>query len=79
MAERLHYDSNDRDDGEIESCPCCGGNAFAGCWTPPFRLKPTYYYVVCEDCHLMTQPYGESVKQAIADWNRRPNKNRRDT
>lgn len=69
----MGYDSNDYDDGSIERCPCCGGEAEVGCWSLPLTHSETMtnYYVRCEQCGLMTQPYGKSVAAAIADWNRR--------
>lgn len=68
----MGYDSNDFDDGSIERCPCCGGQADVECWTLPIINSPTYYYVKCGSCGLMTRPYGESTAAAITDWNRRP-------
>ena len=67
----MGYDSNDFDDGSIERCPCCGGQADVECWTLPIINSPTYYYVKCGSCGLMTRPYGESTAAAITDWNRR--------
>lgn len=67
----MGYDSNDFDDGSIERCPCCGGEADVGCWSLPIINSSTYYYVRCGSCGLMTRPYGESATDAITDWNRR--------
>ena len=74
MPGRLHYDSNDRDDGTIERCPRCGGEATVQCWFTPFSGMVTYYFVACDDCGLMTRPNARTVKAAIKDWNRRPKK-----
>lgn len=67
----MGYDSNDFDDGSIERCPCCGGQADVECWKLPIINSPTYYYVKCGSCGLMTRPYGKSTAAAITDWNRR--------
>lgn len=68
----MGYDSNDFDDGSIERCPCCGGEAVVGCWSPPIANRlSTYYYVKCGSCGLMTYPYIGSAAEAVALWNTR--------
>lgn len=70
MAEKLHYDSNDRDDGSIERCPYCGGSGDVRAYNPTFT-RDLYYYVVCEDCGAMTSPTAETAEEAVKRWNRR--------
>lgn len=68
----MGYDSNDFDDGSIERCPCCGGEAVVGCWSPPIANRLSiYYYVKCSSCGLMTYPYIGSAAEAIVLWNTR--------
>ena len=67
---KLHYDSNDIDDGSIDSCPFCGGEAIVDCQSP-FLRHNTYYFVRCMDCGAMTWPYAESPAKALEAWNRR--------
>ena len=65
-----HYDSNDRDDGTISSCPFCGGGAIVDCQSP-FLRHSTYYFVRCTDCGALTWPWAESPAKALKMWNRR--------
>lgn len=68
----MGYDSNDFDDGSNERCPCCGGEAVVGCWSPPIANRlSTYYYVKCGSCGLMTYPYIGSAAEAVVLWNTR--------
>lgn len=68
----MGYDSNDFDDGSIVRCPCCGGEAVVGCWSPPIANRlSTYYYVKCGSCGLMTYPYIGSAAEAVVLWNTR--------
>jgi len=68
----MGYDSNDFDDGSIERCPCCGGEAVVGCWSPPIANRLSiYYYVKCSSCGLMTYPYIGSAAEAVVLWNTR--------
>lgn len=67
---RLHYDSNDRDDGSIERCPFCGGEGIVDCHSPLMR-RSVYYFVRCDNCGALTWPWAETPAKAIEMWNRR--------
>lgn len=66
----MGYDSNDRDDEALESCPFCGGEADVFIYVVPF-VRGQYYYVRCGGCGAMTSPTGKNPKEAIDLWNRR--------
>lgn len=67
---KLHYDSNDLDDGTFQRCPFCGGEAFLALYNPSFT-NDHYYFVVCEDCGARSKPTAKTANEAIKDWNRR--------
>lgn len=67
---KLHYDSNDRDDGSIDACPFCWGEAEVQAFTP-FLRSDTYYFVKCSVCGAMSYLYCKSPAEALARWNRR--------
>ena len=70
MAEKLHYDSNDLDDGTFKRCPFCGGEAFLSSYVPSFT-HDHYFYIVCEDCGARSKPTAQTATEASKDWNRR--------
>lgn len=68
MSEKLHYDSNDRDEEALESCPFCGGEADLRIYEPPFCRQS--YYVSCQKCGAMTKP-APNKELALALWKKR--------
>ena len=73
MSEKLHYDSNDRDDGTLERCPFCDGEADLRIYEPPFSRR--MYYVSCQSCGAMTKP-APHQEIAFALWKKRTSRKR---
>lgn len=68
---KLHYDSNDLDDGSIAQCPHCGGDGVVKKNTIVPHDVHHYYYVECELCRASTYMWCDTVMEAIERWNRR--------
>lgn len=79
MTGKLYYDSNDYDDGSIELCPFCQGEAHLD-FVPgsgiSYRDKQgsgfttRLYHVVCDDCGARTAPW-VNIELAKEAWNTR--------
>lgn len=61
------------EDGEVRSCPCCGGEA-GRCVCNVLHDDSLYthnlYMVICHDCGVQTKPY-DTFAEAVAVWNSR--------
>lgn len=68
---KLHYDSNDLDDGSIATCPHCGGDGVVKMNTIVPHDVHHYYYVECELCKASTYMWCDTVREAMERWNRR--------